>query len=291
MSWRESLTALRTPKIPQLDLGLEIWIGEDADAGYYLFQANKQWIITNVLAPWYIIDGQEFLPVLKPVNGYIYWTNGTLALWYDGAWIISATPGYGTRESWQWNDDDDHDKGGQYIGNAWYSGTLPAIGAESSFAARGCLRGTGKDAFGGIALTASGKFGYWQHSGSGGAAPAGIYQYHGEDNEANRIIGLPQWKDGNGTLYVRSLDKINDKYTYGDIAYDTTVKKWILGTYGDKKGWWDGDEPKTTGSVTFHFRKLEGSDVTGENLTISFDQYVIGDNVETRLMIEAPVWL
>lgn len=123
----------------------------------------------------------------------------------------------------------------------------------------------------------------------------GLYQELDEDGEPleseNTItVGLPQFKDQDGATYTRSLEASGGYYTYGSIRHDG--EGWLIGTRDSADGWWEGQEPDLEDSVTFDFRKLADSEIEDqEDLTITFDQYVSGDVVDTDNRIcEVSTW-
>jgi|GEM_PF-1967159 len=284
MAWRKSNLTLRMPLIPNYSFGDTFWVGTGADAGYFLFQLNGKWVISASFGPSFAIGGVAFTPVYLPVNGYVYWSGGNgLALWYDGTWVITANPGYGTTEEWS-------DDNGKYTGDAWYSAK------GDVYVGRGSLRGTVQDAYNGPTLAVTSTFDYWLHSGSGGTAPVGIYEFQGTENKADKVVGLPQFKDADDAsdTYVRSLKKdSNGYYTYGDgdIHFDVEHKVWVLGTYGDTSGWYQCDEITSDGKNIFKWHTSADAGDESMNFTLVFDQYVIGDNTETELLGKAGLWL
>ena len=67
-----------------------------------------------------------------------------------------------------------------------------------------------------------------------------------------------------------------NSYASRNIYYRTTLSKWLIGVYGSTSGWWEGAEPSITSPTTFTFTVPEGSEVTGTNITVTYDQYVKG---------------
>ena len=130
-------------------------------------------------------------------------------------------------------------------------------------------------------------FNYWLKE-SDVNSPYGVYKPHG-DVSGQRVIGLPEWKDGYGLRYTRSMNKEkNGHYSYGFIHYDKG--KWLIGSVGDENGWYEGDEPKVNQSTIFRFMKNDDSEVTGTNRTISFDKYVAGNEKQYIYIGEAAIW-
>ena len=101
-------------------------------------------------------------------------------------------------------------------------------------------------------------------------------------------MGLPRWRDNQGSYYVRSFNRIASHYTYGSIRYESG--KWIIGTVNSSGGWWEGKEPDKKFSVTFTFCKPEDSEITGSNLTLTFYDYVQGNESAPAYMGEVAIW-
>ncbi len=292
MSWKQSNLTLRLPQLSGWSFGDTLWIGTGNDAGYYLFQLNNKWIIADKLYPTLKTFSTTFYPLYQSINSVNYWEGGNYYLWYNGYWIISKTAGFGITEDWKWNNEDDHTEGGYYSGDEWYSSySLPAVGESVVFYPRGSKRGTTQNAYeSSNEIEVSASFDYWQYS-ERGDAPAGIYAPM-SDQSGNKIVGIPQWTDQDDTEYTRSLEKDdNGHYTYGTISYDKDNEKWLIGTYESNSGWWEGEEPSISESVTFEFTINDDSNAEGDDIILEFDQYVIGDNTEDRYIGEAPIWL
>lgn len=116
----------------------------------------------------------------------------------------------------------------------------------------------------------------------------------------NKIVGLPLWKNGaTGDTWIRALVKNGDYWTYEseqanpDVIYNKTNSVWVIGTHGSDAGWWQSAvEPSTGGASTFAWTVNAGQEdpPEGENITISFDKYVLGKNTHTELIGEAAIW-
>jgi len=86
-------------------------------------------------------------------------------------------------------------------------------------------------------------------------------------------FGLPLFTDQNDVEYLQSLDGTR----YGTIYDDGTG--WLIGTRNSASGWYTGSEPDPDTPVTFTRQKTETGEYPGpENLTITFEEYVIGEN-------------
>ena len=66
--------------------------------------------------------------------------------------------------------------------------------------------------------------------------------------------------------------------------------KWLLGEWNSPSGWWEGEEPNKEKAVTFQFCKPEDSEITGANRTLSFYDYVQGDETGVAYLGEVAIW-
>ena len=103
-----------------------------------------------------------------------------------------------------------------------------------------------------------------------------------------KCFGLPRWRDNSSNYYIRSLEKKNGRFSYGGIRYEGG--KWLLGELNSPSGWWEGEEPNKEKTVTFQFRKPEDSEITGSNRTLSFYDYVQGDETGVAYLGEVAIW-
>ena len=292
MTWKAYNTAVRIPPLRDntIDQAKTVYLGDDDDLFYKLYYSSAvgKWVISNHYGMIFLQNTNELIPTYININGYCSYRNPyAVILWYDVTygWVISSTPGISPVEYWMPSDPINNPSGaGEYTGTAFYTGTPPALGGSATFQARGSLRGTTKDAYSGTAITLTTKYERWES-----ATLYGEYTAAGGAS-GTKYCGLPQWKDGSSNTYIRSVSKTSNKYTYGDISYNTTYSKWLIGTYGSTSGWYEGSEPSKTGSVTFTFTVPEGSELTGANKTITFDKYVKGENTETIYLTEAGTW-
>lgn len=289
----------------------ELWRGAGADAGYYLYNHSAfGWVISASFGPVFSISGAKATHQITSINSYTYHTVWSYDLWaqlggetFIGIefYAVTQTNGRSGRagiplsEEWIWNDPEDHSKGGRYNGATfWSSSSLPAIGQSIDFVQRGFLRGAVQNAFNGTPLTVACTFNRWIRKSGGrntySSEPYGEYEYIGEGTQPNKIVGLPCWRSQSGKEYIRSLSTVNDKYSYGDVSYNSTVGKWVIGMPNKAEGWWEGTEPSKTAAVTFVFKKPEGSKITGTDITLTFFYYLPGNNTETISLAEAALW-
>lgn len=295
MTWKAYNTAVRIPTMLDnvIDQTKSIYIGiaDSDDEGYKLFYHSRlsKWVIGTYWGMIILRGSGQYIPTYKSFNGYSSYVLDSNVLWYDliYGWVITTTtPGVSPIEYWKPVDPvNDPDGAGSYQGTAFYTGTPPALGGSATFQARGSLRGTTKDAYSGTPITITTQYQRWES-----ATLYGEYTAAGGAS-GTKYCGLPQWTDGDDNTYIRSISKTDGKYSYGNIKYDITSLKWLIGTYGSASGWYEGSEPSKTGSVTFTFTVPEGSELTGTNKTISFDEYVKGENTQTVLITEVSRWV
>ncbi|OGV53547.1 MAG: hypothetical protein A2017_20835 [Lentisphaerae bacterium GWF2_44_16] len=297
MTWKAYNTAVRIPTLRDnvIDQTKTIYIGIDDsdDEGYKLFYHSglSKWVIAAHWGMSFIISGYysgTCPPDYVNYNGYSSYTKYS-SLWYDltYGWVVTlGNLGAKPIEYWRPNDPiNDPSGAGTYQGTVFYTGTPPALGGSAAFQARGNIRGSVKNAYSGTAITLTTQYQRWES--------ATLYGEYTAAGGASGIkyCGLPQWTDGDGNTYIRSVTKTDGKYTYGTISYNTTYSKWLIGAYGSASGWYEGSEPSKTGSVTFTFKVPEGSEITGTNKTVTFDKYVKGENTQTVFLTEASRWI
>ena len=292
MSFVYSPTRALVPRLPgfcpSINLS-EMWIGQGVDQNRLVFRAGTQWRMvdlgtttsagtgaSNVL-PSIVIDGNTLSPVFRDCGTYLYFQSSSAAMWFvDGfGWVYMSggAPGYVPSEF--------TDENGNPAGDSFYVVSVPSSFSES---ATGTVTPRGK-LLGGSTKTATLSWKRWD--GPTGATPFGTYVAAGSSS-GTRVVGCPQWKDGNGKTYIRSLAKISDAWQYGEIRYE--AGKWVIGAIGNSQGWYEGSEPSLTLSVTFRFCVPEGSTVTGEDLVIAFDTYVEGSNTAEVHLGEVAIW-
>ena len=286
MSFVYSATRLVCPKVPSFIPGpntsTDVWIGQNADAGLAVARIGTQWRMFHAengaanVVPSIVVDGNELAPVFREVGGSIYWASATAALYFaDGfGWVYmdGGAPGYIPVE---YTDDRDRYKGDEF----YVLTTTPyAEGAIMKLTARGRLTGQADK-------TASYSWKRWD--GPKAAAPFGEYTGAGGES-GSKFIGLPQWVDGDGKYYTRSLTQEDSHWVYGDVHFGKD--KWLIGSEGNAAGWHEGSEPTKTGSTVFRFCVPPGSEVTGTDITLTFSGYVEGSNQKEMLLGEVAIW-
>ncbi len=280
MSFLQTPTTVRMPTVPGFYISDNIWTGTGKDAGLIAFVCSPYGAVMtkNELCYSLNIDGSTAAPVYSSVNGYIYWGTGRY-LYYSSTygWIISNKfPGYEPQETY-----DSETK--KYEGDLFWSGTMPALGdgASSMFEPRG----TGKNQDSGISpLEVKPSFPRWQSS-------SGVFGEYlpMEGNTGEKYLGVPQWQGDNKELFTRSqAQDSSGHYTYGRIYY--SGETWLIGEQGAEDGWWEGKEPQMDGTVVFHFKTLPESEAIGENISVSFKEYVAGTETASVFLGEVAIW-
>lgn len=281
MSFQYVPGLIRTPRNPSLEPPEAVWCGKGSDSGYFAFYSGGYWgryvmVKDGDFTPHLLVDEREYRPVYTDINGYIYW-EGSSYIYYTLSWgwvMCSVFPGYEPVETSEY----DSEKGETiYGGDDFYVlSYLPYREGEAvRMTPRGRLRNKEMKSL---------KMGWnrWECD-----TEFGKYEPKG-DAEGTRVLGLPRFR-GNGEYFVRSLTKTNYHYTYGRIHY--SLGKWVIGEVGSANGWHEGSEPNADGgSVTFKFCVPEGSEVKGSDITVSFVDYVMGEETETGYLGEVAIW-
>lgn len=278
MSFQYAPSQFRLPEIPNWSPPNGFWCGLKEDAGYYAFYCSNWggYVMTRDYFSYSLkIDNSELHPVYSSINGYCYWEgNGYVYYSQTYGWVWSNLfPGYEPLEEYEYDEEKK-----EYVGkgDAFYTiGSIPSsesseqemTGRESNY---------GKE---GKKLTAVWK--RWVSS-----KEFGKYEPKG-DASGDKHLGLPRFR-GNGTYYVRSFAKENGYYKYGAIRH--TEGKWVIGEIGSDSGWWEGSEPSKDGAVTFKFTVNKGSEAEGQDISVSLNDYVKGDESAAVMLGEAAIW-
>lgn len=264
--WRASLNA-----------GSDIfgfWIGQGADAGFSVYMWQQRYIMTNNgwFGEAYTVAGKVFprLPYDANHKACYYDPTSRLRLCWSYSnqkWVIGYFfPGYEPYEAYAG------------AGDQFWSATDLPTDNEVAFVPRGSASGT---------LTVALHFPRYDRIDGPSVAPFGVYR---NAAGSERFFGCPRWRDNTGAIYVRSVKKeALNRFSYGSINYDGI--RWVIGTYFSETGWWEGEEPQKNRAVIFRFKKRTGSAATGEDLTITFVDYVSGDEKMTAYLGQVPTWM
>jgi hypothetical protein len=287
MSWLERLTPMRLPTHPGGAFATPLFTNDAGTLHCYSFAGKR--VVSSQFGYSLTVGGSTAAPNCISYGGYMGFAGSSYNVWYDATygWVASSLAiGSALVEYWAYTNPADTSQGGSYLGDAFYSGSFPALGGSASWTARGSLAGTTHGSYTGTAITVATSWSYWQlDSGSYGQfAPQGTatgYKY----------FGLPQWQDSSSTLYTRSLSQTNSRYSYGAISYNSTAGKYILGTYGSVSGWNESSSAPTAGaSWTLSFAVKDGSTATGSDIVLSWVGYVLGSNAAYHYAITASIW-
>lgn len=293
MSFIYSPTRVFMPPVPAFFLDAnnsEMWVGQGADRDYVVLRVKLQWRMFHntgtswdttgsvALFPTITCGGDVLYPVFRDCGGFFYYASRGAALWFvEGmGWVymVGGAPGY-TPEEYT-------DENGNPAGDNFYvvDSFKYSDGGTLKLKPRGALEGSSD-------LEATFSWPRWD--GPSTPLPFGVYEPK-EGARGTRVLGSPRWRDSNGKYYVRSIKKTNGRWAYGDIHFDDWEYVWVIGAVGAVNGWYEGEEPSLTSPVTFRFRKPEGSDITGDDLTVSFVDYVEGNEKEDALVGEVAIW-
>lgn len=286
MKWTSLVTPVRLPTHPGGVLIGPLFQNDDATP-LFCFSWNGKRVMSTQWGYSLKVGSALSVPDGLGYRGYMGFT-GTYNFWVDPTygWVASTLPiGTALLEYWEWTDPTNTSLGGSYRGDAFYTGTFPALDGSQSWAARGSLRGTTSGSYGGTPITVTTGWDYWQ-------LDSGTYgEYIAKGNATgSKYLGSPQWANGS-TLYTRSVSQTSGHYSYGAIAWNSTASKYILGTYGSVSGWNESASAPTSGSSwTLAFAKPEGSTVTGSSVTLAYNGRVAGSETIDMFAVNAGTW-
>jgi hypothetical protein len=309
MSFDYRLTALRIPAHPGGGVTAPVYIGKLADAGLLAYNWNSNRVISGQLGYSVVVtptsDYTFILDTLSPVyvsySGYCFFQGSSYALWYGpvsdngsttNEWILALNPllGQVPLEYWQYTSGTSGP--GNYQGSRFWTGSFPYINGNVTFNGRGSLRGSTLGAYNpSNAVNLGTRWAYWTPE----SGQLGKFDPQGTAT-GNKYFGLPQWKDQNGTIYLRSVLKASGEFTYGAVSYNVAAGSvWIIGMYGDEAGWLQSStEPSKTTPVEFVPTYPEGVTPPDppvlETLTLTFDKYVLGTNKTDIYMLKSGIW-
>lgn len=273
-----------------------LFFGVDKDADYVAYLPSEEEVSLNVYTisemPTYAlrVGSSTLAPQSGKINSKPWYRSSVSAqqIYYtpEFGWILMSTsyfPGYVPHEY--------QDKYDTWQGDAFYSSlVLPksSDGEPVDFVGRGPFLNNDPVPSAAVSF-------WWPRWIKSTATddPCGIYTpAPGTPVTGSKVIGLPQWTDNWGRTYTRSLDKFDGRYTYGAVHYhDDVFATWVIGTVGNAGGWWVANiEPSTSGAVTYKFTVPIGSEVTGEDITLTFSRYVLGSHAAPAYMGELGVY-
>lgn len=251
-----------------------------ADVGKFCWYSSVlgKYVVSDGLDCSISANGDTLTSYGVPVNGFPAWSGSTYCLFwgafkgstgFSNGWIIIASSRLGyipsSTSDFDW----------------WVNSSNDPRGVV--FAPQGTA-----------SASVTPNIGSWSHWES--STQYGIYTPV-SGASGNRIVGIPRYTDGAGKSYDRTLMKTaqtSGHYNYGNAKWRGTADGWVIGTYDDVNGWWSSTtEPNTISSTTFHFHVPAGSEVTGENIVLTFSAYVEGAATvpsKTMLIGEAAIW-
>lgn len=179
---------------------IKLPVSWDKAQGLFHFKTGESdYYISTVLGYTITVGGTTYYTQFCSLNGKRVWHNskafieGSSFLWHDGGqWVLSSCSGAGNKETWEVTEIDTGK--GKYQGDTWYSCATLA----GSYAARGILRGTVKDAFQGtpIAVTQNAISGWQKYNKTATGtevlvdqtAPCGYYSPCGTQTGADKVL-------------------------------------------------------------------------------------------------------
>lgn len=292
MSFYKSATHLHLPIVPKHDYSeaVECYFGIDADLNFFAFRAGlpsgsglvstKRYVIAESFLPSVTIDSTTLHAVPGVlVNGYALFkaTNGEKYFYYspkhyNWVYVEGGVPvGADPLEEAVTEDGET-----TYIGDEFYLGGFPREGSSTTLEPRGTVK------TGGMAKTATYHFPRWESK-----TQFGEYEPKGGAQET-KYLGVPRFNLSDGTTVVRSVKKGN-YFTYGKIHRDDDGM-WRIGEKNSVSGWWEGDEPSVSASRIFTFHTLPDSDAEGEDIAVSFDMYIEGEETHKAYIGDLAIW-
>ena len=276
---------LRIPDIPNYSPPNGIWRGVGRDAGLFAFASGSydwgSYIMTNgdfVFS--LLVDGRELRPQYSTINGYIWWSGAGHvynSLSYGWVYMSGKFPGYEPIEENYSYDQDTGEYGAE--GDSFWTFNRPPSGPDDEVE----LVGRGSN-YGGESLSMTAKWKRWKSN-----RECGVYEAQ-DGASGEKTLGLPRFRSNGYEYFTRSYEKTKGHYTYGRIKYSDTYGKWVIGEVGSGAGWHEGEEPKVGGSVTFKFCRLEDSEATGSDISVSYVDHVIGDETTRAYLGEVAIW-
>jgi len=287
MSWLALQTKWRAPVHPGGAITEPLYINDDYIR--YLFAGVPTISLKTKIGYSLTVNGEICLPDYISYAGYMGFNGSTYHIWRDVTygWVASTLPiGSPLHEYWDRTDMDDITVGA-YNGTAFYSvGIVPVLGNTATAHGRGILRGTVYAGISSNTLTIGTNWEYWQSS----DVLYGKYSPKGTASE-DRYFGSPQWKNGT-TKYCRTPTVVSGKFDYGDIVWNDDASKYVLGSYNSESGWHEASSaPTVESSWTLNFEKPEGSEADGENITLEWDDWVLGTYTKNISVMRANKWV
>lgn len=244
-------------------------VGTGADNGKLVWHSARlnKWIIVNTGA-WdatITFNGTSLGPYNVPVNGLPAWTGGSYCLYHLGvidAWVVRAKGNIGQvttvipdTETWWLG-------GSNPIGSFTKKGAAPS-NQTSTITSWGRWE----------SLTMFGKY--------EPVSPA----------SGELTVGLIYYEDAGGAQYIRSLEKVGGKFTYGAVHYDADNSVWVIGSVGSSGGWWQSASIGDESDYTFSFTQPEGGTLETPDKSLTFEGYTGGDNeMPMTYLGEAAIW-
>ncbi len=189
-----------------------------------------------------------------------------------------------------------------WVGDAWYEcsyGDADFSVMPLTFTPAGTLQNSGSGASN---LTAELVWPKWTRdsSASGNStAPCGVYVADSGSglSPATRAIGLPVWRETTGRRrrFRRSFAKRSSRYSYGDIAWNSTRGAYVFGEVG-ADGWYETQaaptiqDGATLVNMVLDEESGEASAGSADPIVLEFYGYEWGDEKEDAYIAEVTPW-
>lgn len=295
MSYVKFPGRIHSPYIPGIGTISELWVNDDDKRIAFKTSLGKVVIVIGFIGD-VLVGGIRMPPVFNSINGYIYWSSGGEYLYYSGAgWIY---------------------KKGQPavmkgVGAGYYVGSLPdpfKPDEITELTPEGSYKTANSEAKKKGRVTpyrpVKVKFiwDWWMRKESD---QCGVYYYHDNKHSSEKVqyFGYPYWQDNKNVEYIKeSSIKFGDIHSSEVLLENgVRVKKWLIGTYGDSFGWWEGKEPDQKAAVKYVFTLPEPKteeekkerakmNLREKDLTIKFIGYTLGKRTRSSWIFEAATW-
>jgi hypothetical protein len=261
----------------------------DVGTHYYLWKLaeDSYWYISTNLGPLYKVGSNSFTKKYWEYSGCNFFTGSyggdTWYLWNrnSGNWYLTYILGHGYNEWWN---------GDYYWGSKWFSrDSASPLNPEGTYNYRGTLRGS---VYGSYASTLSitREINGWKSPNADNIL--GEYSAVGTES-GTKTVG---WKVLTGNNSLGDLTQKNN-ISNGEYIFEGSKVAWFDGAdwilSGGKNskpssGYWKNSGSNPIGSYSLVYSGDEPP--TPSSYTLSFKEYTIGSETETRYLGQVQIW-